>query len=276
MSEEPNDSIANLIRLAGPRVRASDDRAARVREAVRDEWLHATKRRGRMRVFAIAAAITIAIIGATLMRRTTRVPPTAIPYVERVVKTETQFASLDWRGVTLRLDKATTIRFVSDDAIALDRGAIYFDGHGSQREVRTTLGTIRDVGTQFDVRIDADALRIRVREGRVDFRGNRIDAGNELVAHDDRIDRHAIARSGEAWAWVEQAAPPIRLEGMTLRHALARIAREKGLALGNVPNGDVTLHGNVPLSPAEALDAATAAAGVTYRIRNETLILSRR
>jgi hypothetical protein len=37
---------------------------------------------------------------------------------------------------------------------------------------------------------------------------------------------------------------------------------------------NVTLHGAVPLSLDEALDAATAAAGVTYRIDGDELVVS--
>ncbi|HWW59776.1 MAG TPA: hypothetical protein VN181_00280, partial [Thermoanaerobaculia bacterium] len=91
MNEDP---IANLIRLAGPRVRASDDRAARVRGAVHEEWLQTARRRRRTRIFAIAAAILIAIAGVTLLRPTPRTTPPA--YAERAVRTDTQFATLDW------------------------------------------------------------------------------------------------------------------------------------------------------------------------------------
>jgi len=272
MNDEQNDDpIATLIRLAGPRTRVSDARTARIREAVHDEWMRTTQRRDHMRFFAIAATIVIAILGGYLTLRPKPVTP-----VERLVATTDHATSLDWRGVTLRLDKATRIRFVSDDAIALDRGAIYFDGNGAHREVRTTFGTIRDIGTQYEARLD-DALHIRVREGRVDFRGNVIDAGNELVAtKSGAIARNTIARSGDAWAWIEEAAPPMRLEGMTLRDALTRIAREKGLELDDVPNGDKRLHGDIALTPSEALDAATAAAGVSYRIHGEQLVIERK
>ena len=129
------------------------------------------------------------------------------------------------------------------------------------------------------MRLENDKLHVRVREGRVDLRrGSEVfdaGAGIELTATASGVDSHAIPRAGEQWSWVEHAAPPLVLEGMTLREVVQRVATEKGLAL-DLRRADVApkrLHGNVPLSPEEALQAATAAAGVRYRIDNGRLVV---
>ena len=268
MSDETRDEIATLLRLAGPRPRVSDERAARVRNAVRDEWLATVRRRNQIRHASLAAGLVIAIAGALLTDRATRVTPLAPTIIAGP-------ATRDWRGVSLRLAADARVHFASDDALVLERGTIYFDGRHARREVRTPFGSIRDVGTQFEARLAPDSLRIRVREGRVEFNGGTIDAGTELVAYrDGPVERRAIARGD--WTWAENAAPPIRLEGLTLRDVVLRVAREKGLTVDEVPNGDARLHGDVPLSPSEALEAATAASGVAWSVRDERLILTRR
>jgi ferric-dicitrate binding protein FerR (iron transport regulator) len=270
-SETRDDEIATLLRLAGPRPRVSDERAARVRDAVRDEWSATVRRRGRIRYASLAAALVITIAGAWVAYRATRVTPVAPIVIAGP-------ATRNWRGVSLRLAADARIHFASDDAVVLERGTIYFDGRNARREVRTPFGSIRDVGTQFEAHLTADSLRIRVREGQVEFNGGTIDVGNEVLAlRDGAIQRHPIARGGDAWTWAESAAPPIRLEGLTLRDVVQRVAREKGLAFDDdIPNGGARLHGDVPLSPSEALDAATAASGVAWSIRDERLILTRR
>jgi hypothetical protein len=113
---------------------------------------------------------------------------------------------------------------------------------------------------------------VRVRDGAVIVRDQTARAGTELLADRTSVTSRTIATSGEEWAWIENAAPPIVLEGKSLDEVLRLIAVEKGLTLQR-SGPDQTLHGDVPLSVSEALDAATAAAGVTYRIQDDRLIV---
>lgn len=300
MSEEIEDPIAELIRLAGPRPRVSEERMARVRAEVHEEWQRGMRKRTRVRRFGLAAVAAAAVIAIVLIipreRPTPATPPVIVAHVQAVqgsanVALEQRLAegalletlagsalSLNWNGATLRLGEGTRVRLDSARAATLERGAIYFDGHQSGVVIRTKLGDVRDIGTQFEVRLSGETLRVRVREGRVDFRGEIADAAMELVADRDSVQKNAIAVSGAEWKWIEDAAPPLRLEGMTLQDALARIAHEKGLPrlrLRGV-DGNIRLHGSVGFTPDEALDAATAATGASYRIEGDTLIVNGR
>jgi hypothetical protein len=125
------------------------------------------------------------------------------------------------------------------------------------------------------VRVAADAVRVRVRDGAVLLRGTTARAGTELIATTTSVAERKVATSGAEWSWIEDAAPPILLQGNTLHAVLRQVAMEKGLQLEwNGP--DQTLHGDVLLSPSEALEAATAAAGVRYRIEGDRLIVGGR
>lgn len=279
MNDDERDPIATLVRLAGRRPEVDAERTERVRAAVADEWRTTTQRRRWTRV-AVAAAIAAAIGGAMLTRpRTEPTAPVVAPFVETAEVRELTTpgdatTSVEWNGGTLRLDHETHLRFDTARTATLLRGAIYYanDTSGVAVTIHTPFGDVRDVGTRFEIRLRDDALRVRVRAGAVIVRDTTARAGTELVASRTSMASRTIPTSGGEWAWIENAAPPIVLEGKSLDEVLQRIAIEKGLTLER-DGPDQTLHGDVPLSVGEALDAATAAAGVTYRIEGDRLIV---
>jgi len=67
MSDEKEDPIAQLIQLAGPRPRQSDERMARVWVHVHEEWLRSVKQRRRVRRFSFAAVAAAAIVAVLLI-----------------------------------------------------------------------------------------------------------------------------------------------------------------------------------------------------------------
>lgn len=279
MNDNDNDPIATLVRLAGRRAEVNQERTARVRAAVAEEWRASVRRRRWTRV-AVAAAIAATIGGVMLTRpRTEPVAPIPAPVVAQKIRELTTPAdattSVAWNGGTLRLDRGTAVRLDESRVATLLRGAIYYanDTRGEAVTIRTPFGDIRDVGTRFEVRLRDDAVRVRVREGAVVLRDRTARAGTELLATRTSIAERTIATSGEDWAWIENAAPPIVLEGKTLDGVLRLVAIEKGLKLEGDRLSEQTLHGDMPLSVSEALDAATAAAGVTYRIEGDRLIV---
>jgi ferric-dicitrate binding protein FerR (iron transport regulator) len=273
MNDNEKDPIATLVRLAGRRAEVNQERTARVRAAVADEWRTTVRRRRWTRV-AVAAAVAATIGGVMLTRpRSEPVVPVAAPIVAPVAAA----TSMPWNGGTLRLDRGTQLRIDAPREATLISGTIYYanEAPGISVIIHTPFGDVRDVGTRFEVRLRDDSVRVRVRDGAVVLRDKTARAGTELVATRTSITERKIATSGEEWAWIENSAPPIVLEGKTLDEVLRVIAIEKGLTLEH--NGaDQMLHGDIPLSVSEALDAATAAAGVTYRIEGDRLIVQGR
>jgi ferric-dicitrate binding protein FerR (iron transport regulator) len=273
MNDEREDTLAKLVRLAGPRPRPDAQRTARVREAVYEEWQRATRRRNRLR-YGAGAAIA-ASLAALLYLQTVPKQPSA---PGRIIDTARgSVTSVDWNGATLRLDGGTRVRIESPKEATLERGKLYFSSEGRTGvAIKTPFGTVRDIGTQFEARLGEDELRVRVREGIVDVRGTRAQAGSEVVATRDTVTQGPVATSGAEWAWIERAAPPIILEGLTVGAVVERAAREKGLRVEWNTERNIILHGSVALTPDEAIEAATAAAGAHYRIEGDTLIVSGR
>jgi len=278
MNDE-KDPVAELIRIAGSRPKVPDEMKARVRAAVQDEWQSEVSRRRHMRWAGGAVGLAAAAgLAAVLVLRPSDAVPPPLPATATMIETAAASTrTMEWAASSLRIDNGTRIRLESDRVATLESGAIYFSSEGAHAnvEIRTRFGTIRDIGTQFEVRLSDDRVRVRVREGSVDLRGNVATAGTELVATQNAIERREIPRYGDAWAWVERAAPPMVIEGMTLDEVVHRVAREKGLVVEWKSSSakERRLHGRAPFSPDEALAAASAAAGVRYAIENERLIV---
>jgi len=136
----------------------------------------------------------------------------------------------------LRIDANTVATLVDARTIHLTRGAIYLDSGASTPgsvTVRTASGTIRDIGTRFEVRAGERDLRVRVRDGAVQLeRAGRIDRapkGMELLARaDGTVSTRSVDAHAADWAWTTAAAPPFILENATLEAFLQWAAREGG------------------------------------------------
>jgi ferric-dicitrate binding protein FerR (iron transport regulator) len=321
----PSDEIERLVRAAGPRQAASDDRRRRVLSRAREEWESIHLRRARRRrtglgVLALAAAVVLAIrlwpgdstavpepAGdvAALMKASGPValmdgsvaselmPGARLAAGARVRTGSSTVAGLALDGdVSLRLDRDTIIRLRGADAVELERGAVYLDTGRSQAAPRamsviTSIGTLRDVGTQFEVRLLEDRVQLRVRKGAVIFERGRLSRqaaqGTELIARSDgEPSLRPFAAFGAEWAWVGRAAAPFNLGESTLRQFLDWFERETGYKTRFAPAdisesaSTIRLQGSIAdMSPEEALDVVLPAVGLDYRLDNGALVLQR-
>lgn len=196
-------------------------------------------------------------------------------------------------GESVRLDAGTRVRLVSRTRLDLEAGAVYVDSGeagGGSLEVGTPWGRVREVGTQFEVRVepgDGLALRVRVREGAVSLLRNggpeAVAAGGELRLHrDGRVSRGAIEPQAKDWAWVLTAAPSLDIEGLTLAEYLAWVSRETAWRLryedGELAAlaAEIRLHGTIEgMAPDESLSVILPGSGLGYRIEGGTLHIAR-
>ena len=304
---QPEDErIAALLQMAGPRAAVPADVMRRVRLATHDAWSEEVHRSSRRRITMWVAVAAAAAIVIALQLPMGRIPaPATVRTVAdvqlvrgaasigagrqvtkgSVISTAPDgIVTLNWREHgSLRLANDTMVRFDSVDAITLQRGSIYFSSVASAKPiaVRTKFGIVRDIGTQFEARLDPASVRVRVREGRIELNGNDAEAGTELTAGQDGVKKRSVPTASAEWNWILAAAPPMTLEGHA-RDVLAAIAREKGLKLIFTDRAladsvsRMSLHSRVPLTPDEALVAATAASNLGYRVSGDTLTIERR
>jgi hypothetical protein len=193
-------------------------------------------------------------------------------------------------GASVRVDAGTAVEFGSRNVLALERGAIYIDtddaGPAAAVEVRTPLATARDIGTRFEVRLVASAVRVRVRGGlvRVDQRGAAYDAapGIELIASAGILERRTVPLHGPDWDWTLRVSPPFAIEGRTLASFLQWVEREGGWHPRfsdpelERSSSSVVLHGSIDgLTPADALAVVLPTCGLTHRVDGDVLRLQR-
>ena len=325
--------LAGPTGLTGP---IAAERLARVRTAVhgawRDEYVtRQTKTRRRWLTVAVLLAAAASVVIAFAIRRPIRTlapVPALVAHIDQatgwpapgfsfgagaaVMSGSTVTTSVGTlamtltSGVHLRLDASSTARVDSATDVALERGAVYVDSAGahptqpgaSPISIHTPAGLVRDIGTQFQVRIEArldgPGIRVRVRDGQVRLTdGNGVDAragaGEELFSRPDgsdrSIDRRPIAVTGSEWAWAERAAPPFSVEGKTLGAFLDWVSREGAwtVTFANRRFSEAAratvLHGRPDLlkglTPAEALDVVLPTCGLRHRIDGHRVVIAR-
>ncbi len=313
-----DDSVAQIVRRAGPRAVASDEMTRNVKAAVHSHWRGDVVKRSRGRRawlggLAAAAALAALIAGLGLFPQFGERSPVGrvetilgaawkgpdqdrLPLDLEAFRTGTEMATDDDGAVALRLASGgsvrlaagTRVRWESETALFLERGSVYVDseGHaGSAIEVRTALGVAREIGTQFEVRVDAAAMRVRVREGRVVLAAGDGEhmgrAGDEMIWSSERgLAWGKVPAHGLPWDWTLALASPFELDGATLAELLAWISRETGW---RVRYADETLertyakdvlHGPVEkFGPAQAPALLLPAFGLTHRLEDGVLVV---
>lgn len=304
-----DDDIEQLLISAGAREKPPVEIEHEVREGLRTEWrgIIAEKRRhARRRTgIALAAGVLAAAVGVWMVA-----PPSGPPQVVGTLTLAAGDIQVTrgffdgWRpiapgapllagqsletgtggrsaftlpgGVSARMDHHTRITLASAGEIALERGALYVDagnssGADARLDVVTPAGSARHVGTQYEVRLVGSAVRLRVREGRVEWQskdGSREQslAGEQLtITENGVVQRQAAPTYGENWNWVSEAAPGINIEGLLLAEFLNWAGRELGREIRyDHPEtaeeaATIVLHGSISgLTPVEALEAVLA------------------
>ncbi len=320
------DLLGELVRAAGCRHEPPPGDYERIFLSARNAWLRKVRARKRQRVLLALAAglVVVAIAGTTLLRWTSHgsarpIASTAflhgdarvllpheavwqplraglgIPIGTRVRTGSEGRAALELRNRTsIRLDHQSEILFESPSVLRLDAGVMYADT-GSRvpldaLRVDTPLGSIHDVGTVFEVKATREAVRVRVREGRVrldisqspaSLEGNN---GEEIeVGRNGDVRRHAFSRHASEWSWAEALAVAPDTEGQPLLQFLTWVARETGRQLmfdepaTEAQARSVILHGKAAnLPPLEALDLLLSTTDLEYVLPSDQVIFIRR
>jgi len=315
-----HDDTAPLLRLAGARPVAPADATARVRAAALAQWRATVALRRRRRtlyaVASVAAVLVLALAIGPAVWRTGRDSVTGGPAVATLARASGAIlmdgspplaegaplrsgATLTTApgarallrlaaGPSIRIDADARVRLAGGASLALDRGAIYVDsgpGAGPEGvEVRTGLGTVRDIGTRFEVRLNG-GLRVTVREGsaRVEREGrvHEAGAGNRVtVAEDGTVAAGPAPMHGPEWEWILAVSPPFELEGSTLAGYLEWVTRETGLRVEFEPASlgpgaaRIVLHGTVArMRPDETLAAVLPTCGLRHRLTDGAIVI---
>jgi ferric-dicitrate binding protein FerR (iron transport regulator) len=197
-------------------------------------------------------------------------------------------------GISARVDHGSRLVVAAADRLVLDRGTLYVDSGSSPApavplDVVTPTGTVRHVGTQYEVRLLDTSVQVSVRDGTIEWRSRRGDvehsgSGEQLtITSDGRVERTSVPAYGAAWDWTLEAAPTIDIEGLPLAQFLAWAARETGRAVvyaspqAEAEAAGIVVHGSIAgLTPAEALDAVLATTSVHANASGGDLVVESR
>ncbi len=308
-------SLAALLREAGPRADLPPDVARQVRVVVEAEWRAVVAARQprstarRWPAFALAASVAVAAIAIWFALPALNSTPIPLATLSRVSGAVESGSGTDWqpvavrqmlhsgqslvtgphgmaalslrKGISLRLDADTRIALVSPGRIVVDRGAVYLDagaksGMGDPLVIESRFGTIRHLGTQYEVRVAPQQMLVSVREGRVEVfaagRTTQAQAGEQLVlAANGHMQRQAVSLTAAQWDWTQEVTPPFAIEQRTLREFLAWVSRETGreikFASPQVEStaAQIVLRGSIAgLKPDAALVAVMATTPLEY------------
>ncbi len=303
-AENLTDTDSLLLRLAGRRPRLPESAVAPLREAAREVFRRQARKASVRRRLGwaalgtgLAAAVLLLVLGPLVRRDPS--PGLPIAQIERrtgevtvsgsgallpgTVVTTAAGGRVAVRlpaGASVRIDGDSSVRFDSGRTLTLERGALYADAGPpgiphEGIEIATPFGAVQDIGTQFEVRLLPEGLRVRVREGKVRIGAERLreaEAGSELLVHADGSSEVAdVPVYGPGWDWVQRTAPPFIIENASLADFLNWVSRETGLRWHlNDPHGDpekVILHGSIEgLTAEEALSVVLPGSGYGHRV----------
>jgi|SRR5688572_9909091 hypothetical protein len=313
-------NLKELFAQAKPRALPPAADAEDIRRAVMAEWDAVTgPRKWRQRMgFAAAASVLLAVavwmgggFGPTA-------PPPAVARVERVHgaiedaagvrlavasivsvgdRLSTRSGQIALRlasGGSLRIGPRSEVVLTGVDTAELVSGALYFDSErrrgGAEFTVNTSFGTVRDVGTQFVMRLHGETggLDVGVRDGRVVLTtqgaSDTAESGQRLVAAQNAtaIRREPMATFGSDWEWVETLAPPFDIDGRTVSEFLAWFAQQTGRSVvfdsseAERLARDTRLNGSIDLEPMQKLSAVLALTDLVYTVERERVVISTR
>ena len=318
------EQIARLLRAAGPREQLPEALKQRWEGHFRDELASVSKARTqKRRRLAAGLAAGLAAIAITLSLvmspRVSHLPAVQVVTVsgtvtrsldgegdkqlqagqrlavgDRLKTGGDSFTAIKWGGYDLRLNRDTRLNF-REDGVSLDRGQIYVSDDPNrigrfQLVVTTPQGSIRDIGTQFTVSVEAQRTVTTVRRGTVELdtgtathrakaesgSASRVSVDRDLQVHTDRV-----PPSGRDWAWIYLADPGFALEGSSAWEFLQWSVGESGMQLvfesaaAEAYARITTLHGSIEgLDPERAVAPVLAATDLNSRVGEGILYIS--
>ena len=267
-STEDEQVLASLIRESGARLQPPspagfDD----IRPAVHAAWQDKVRSRNRKparRWLAVAVAASILILtglAIQIVRDSGIAPAETVAvlaaqwgsvHIDSTVAAGAEISSgsvvttLDGRallhlptGESLRIAEQSRIVLETAGTLILEQGTIYIDSGadattGHHLAIETPHGIVRDIGTQFEVRLEQDQLLVRVREGIVEVKQNgavhSANAGQQLVVN-GKTEISDIQIYGDSWSWILSTTLPLEIEGESLFRFLEWVTRESGWSL---------------------------------------------
>jgi ferric-dicitrate binding protein FerR (iron transport regulator) len=253
-NEDDPAVVADLLVKAGRRAMPPTETREAVYLSTLVAWQQTQQHRRsqRLRVFALAAGFAAAALAviwySTALRQPLQVAAWQVGSGQAIRIGETlRVADVPGRvlqapsGEKIRVATGSELVFRANGHLQLREGKLYVEsassGNAAGLVIDTGFGSVRHLGTRYAVSIGADQLTVSVRDGRVAVasRPGQLEVGAGLQVVVDREGREAgrqrIDSFGPVWAWTENLAPALAIDGRVLYDVLQEIAFETGRRL---------------------------------------------
>lgn len=314
-----DDDIQKALRPLRDAPRIPMDRREAAFERIRSEWKAGlaeqqpatAQKPGRRWMFAAAASVLLVLFSGVLFwvsrdAEGSRMQVATIStvygdgsfsndepiYDQQTINTGAATLSLRLAsGLVVRAAPNSELIFNDESHLQLNKGRIFVDSNPATSNntllVKTALGDIQHLGTQYLVDYDQDRLNVAVREGVIALQKSEAHrslatatAGEQLsvtVANPQAIERTSVSATDERWSWIETVPSPIDIDGVSLGTFLAWYERETGhrVILQNA-DLDIRLNGSVSgLTPDDALAAIAVAVELDVSHRDGEVLISK-
>ncbi|PLW70655.1 FecR family protein [Pseudohalioglobus lutimaris] len=325
--DEEDSDISLLLKLAGPREKLPQELKQNWESVFRQELKAAAKsRQSRRRKWIAGVAATVAFCALLL----NFIPHSPAPEPVTMVRVSSLSGSaamtgvdgkttelekgmhiatgslietgsdsrvgLNYGGYSLRIDinsrvtlHASAVHLVSGQVYASD--AVQRIGL-TQLNITTPQGSVRDIGTQFTVRVSAEGTVATVRQGIIlvdtgasefQIEAQRGSAARLWVNNMGEVQSTQVSATGENWRWIYALVEPFELEGKSIYDFLQWSVSETGGELVFSRASDelyarrVLLHGSATgLDPERALLTVLEATDLKAQRQGDTLLVSSR
>lgn len=258
--------LSDLLKKTGPREAPSAELSQEVKANVKLIWQQEVKKNKRMlqRRYAIAAGLVFAISSVVLVNFFSK--PEFYATVSKVVnQVEYQrqggswynldggpvtgrvtirtgmnsFASINMNnGLNVRISENSQIELLAIDEVTANSGIVFVNTQSSLNPgnvitISTPFGEVKDIGTQFQVKITPIDWQIQVREGQVEINDGaeqHFASKNERIAisADDSVQVTEISSDDASWEWTQEVSSAFDLEGSRLSEFLNWVGIETG------------------------------------------------
>jgi hypothetical protein len=193
-------------------------------------------------------------------------------------------------GNVFRLDENSRIQLINENEINLQAGQIYIESNESiannQLIIETDFGSIKHIGTQYNVKLSPDNIDVSVRKGKVMMHTNSVDK-EILFGHALSVDKLGknnvtkITSFDSTWDWTQKISPIFDIQDKSIKQYLIWVSNETGYPIQWNGSGTenaankVSLSGSIKgISPLESLDVILPTTNFNYKISQDVLHIS--
>jgi hypothetical protein len=317
---EKNDDVEALLKIAGKRTVPNEQLKTEVYENVYKVWKQQNNipfYRNRYILAAASLFILIGVYSINLLSSNNSIALNSQISKEIVLsgqiqrslnqvnwsflKTDSRLNSGDYirttsnnrilvelnNGNTFRLDENSFIKIISEDKIELIRGQIYVESNENNTDnnliIDTSMGSVRHIGTQYNIELKPESINISVRKGIVLV--HKSDLTKEIkkgyvvsINNNGNYQQSPINSYDSKWQWTQNITKYYNIQDKTIYQYLNWVSNETGYSIiwdsnkSEKQSKKITLSGSIKgMKPIESLEVILPTTDFKYNISHSAI-----